>query len=285
MNKVGVLQEIVRHPIKSLHGESVQRTHVMSYGLYGDRSHVLWDQSRPGKYLTMTQCPDMVKYRARFVMDEALGETSGAIIESSDLDFTDLGTGTGSNLDLNSGLASGSGSGSKDILAAYPPVEITTPTGEVIRWTDAAFQHEMEQLSGRELSLEQYATTEVLFGAIEEEHVLIVTDASLQALHPLWGQEANFHRFRPNLLLALNEPNPFAEETWFGKTLHIGDVQLKVQRYCERCMIITIDPDSAEQDASLLKWIAKERSNHFGVYATVVKTGIIEAGQAVWLSE
>jgi uncharacterized protein YcbX len=35
---IGYIQEIMRYPVKSFQGESVQKTRVMDYGLYGDRS-------------------------------------------------------------------------------------------------------------------------------------------------------------------------------------------------------------------------------------------------------
>lgn len=97
-------------------------------------------------------------------------------------------------------------------------------------------------------------------------------------------EEIDYRRFRPNLLLSLKDKIPFAEENWFGKRLKIGqEVEIQLNRHCERCMIITVDPDSAERNASLLKTIVKERNNFFGVYASVVKTGDIQVGDDVFL--
>ncbi len=67
---IGHIREIVRYPVKSFHGESVNKTNVMNYGLYGDRSHAYLDESRPGKYLTITQFPEMVRYKAEFMGEE-----------------------------------------------------------------------------------------------------------------------------------------------------------------------------------------------------------------------
>ncbi|TKC16065.1 MOSC domain-containing protein [Robertmurraya kyonggiensis] len=69
---VGKVQEIVRHPVKSFRGESVEKTRVESYGVYGDRSHAFLDDTRPGKYLTLTQEPVLAKYHAKFVGEENL---------------------------------------------------------------------------------------------------------------------------------------------------------------------------------------------------------------------
>jgi uncharacterized protein YcbX len=213
----------------------------MEYGLYGDRSHAFLDKTRPGKFLTITQCPEMVRYKARF-----LGEES---------------------------------------LEYYPPLEITTPDGKVYFWGDAELQHHIEQMANRKVSLVDYPPTHVPFGAIEEEHVQFVTDASLEKIQELWGKEIDARRFRPNFLFTLYENVPFVEDNWFGKILKIGEVELEVKRHCERCMIITVDPENAHRDTTLLKTLVKERNNYFGVYATVIKPGEVEVGQQVLLIE
>ncbi|MED3963816.1 MOSC domain-containing protein [Niallia taxi] len=238
---IGHIEEIVRHPVKSFRGESVTETNVMEYGLYGDRSHAFADDTRKGKYLTITQFPEMVRYSARFAGEEAMSE--------------------------------------------YPSVEITTPEGKVMNWGDAALALELEEKSKRKISLLSYTPENVPLGAIEEEHIQLVTDASLEKLKELWGEAAVDHRrFRPNLILSLKDKTPFIEESWFGKRIKIGtEVELQLNRHCERCMIVTVDPDNAERSPSLLKTVFKQRQNNFGVYASVIKTGKIHSGDEVHL--
>jgi uncharacterized protein len=71
---IGHIKEIVRHPVKSFRGESVQKTKIMEYGLYGDRSHVYLDDTIKGNFLTITQFQEMVRYKARFVGEESMDE-------------------------------------------------------------------------------------------------------------------------------------------------------------------------------------------------------------------
>ncbi|MGG0720179.1 MOSC N-terminal beta barrel domain-containing protein [Robertmurraya massiliosenegalensis] len=71
---IGEIQEIVRHPIKSFDGEKVQKSKIMSYGLYGDRSHAYIDKTRNGKFLTIAHFPEMVRYKAKFVGEESIEE-------------------------------------------------------------------------------------------------------------------------------------------------------------------------------------------------------------------
>ena len=50
-----------------------------------------------------------------------------------------------------------------------------------------------------------------------------------------------------------------------------------------RCMMVNLDPDTATQDARVLKTVVRLNKNNAGVYATVVQTGMIRIGQAVSL--
>ena len=239
---IGYIRDIVRYPVKSFRGESVNKTNVMNYGLYGDRSHAYLDESRPGKYLTITQFPEMVRYKAGFMGEENLNK--------------------------------------------YPPARITAPDGKQVPWNDEQLIKELEQRASAEITPVQYSPIHVPEGAIEEENILVVTDASLMKMKELWGkEELDFQRFRPNLVLSMIKYEPFMEDQWCGKTMKIGDVELKVKRHCERCMIITVDPESGDRDPSLHKTVISERNNHFGVYVTVLKTGEIAAGDEVYLFE
>ncbi|MCM3409720.1 MOSC domain-containing protein [Metabacillus litoralis] len=238
---IGYIKEIIRHPVKSFYGENVQETQVMEYGLYGDRSHAFLDKTRQGKFLTITQFPEMARYKARFVGEESQEE--------------------------------------------YPNVEVITPQGKVFSWENEELTKEIEEKSTCKISPIRFTPSHVPLGAIEEEHIQLVTDASLNRLKEIWGKTNVEHRrFRPNLLIDLNEKIPFIEEEWFNRQIKIGnEVEIKLKRHCERCMIITVNPENAEKDATLLKTVAKERNNHFGVYASVTKTGRIQVGDEVLL--
>lgn len=237
---VGHVRNLIRHPVKSFTGEHVNETSIMPYGLYGDRSHAYLDETRPGKFLTITQAPQMASYKAYF---------SGP-----------------------------------DQFDTYPETIVWTPDGRQMKWNDSTLLDELEAVSGRKISPIRYKPEFVPIGPIEKEHILLVTDASIQALADKWGKPVDYNRFRPNLVLTLTEKHAYTEETWLGGRLLIGDtVELSINRSCDRCMIITVDPPTGEKDASLLKLVAGSRQNHFGVYCSVVKTGLIRTGDAVRL--
>lgn len=166
---------------------------------------------------------------------------------------------------------------------SFPKVEITTPEGRVVEWGNEELKKTIERESKRPVSFVSYSPKQVPLGAIEEEHLQLVTDASLNHLKKLWGtSDVDYRRFRPNILLSLIDQTPFLEETWFEKTLKLGsEVMIQLKRHCERCMIITVDPENAEREGSLHQVILNERKNYFGVYASVLKTGIIHVGDEV----
>lgn len=70
---------------------------------------------------------------------------------------------------------------------------------------------------------------------------------------------------------------------WIGKRLRVGSAELQIDSHCERCSIITLDPDTLERDRLLLKKVNEEMNLRFGVYASIKKTGQIHVGDKVYL--
>jgi len=48
-----------------------------------------------------------------------------------------------------------------------------------------------------------------------------------------------------------------------------------------RCVMINLDPDTAEQDSRIMKAAIRMNDNNAGVYGTVARTGQISVGQPV----
>ncbi|WP_258832680.1 MULTISPECIES: MOSC domain-containing protein [Peribacillus] len=240
MNAIGHINSIIRYPVKSFQGESVTKTKIKNYGLYGDRSHVFIDESRVKQFFMATYNINLLSYKAMFEGEE------------NDTQF--------------------------------PKVRIITPNGREFYWHEDECLKEFRKLTGQaHLYQKEYIPEHVPLGAIEEEHILIVNEASLKELQKRLGKPIDSRRFRPNILISLEDETPFIEDNWFGKRMKIGDVELEIKRHCERCMIINIEPDTLESDKSILKTIVKDRNNYFGVYATVIKTGEVTVGDKIFI--
>ena len=50
-----------------------------------------------------------------------------------------------------------------------------------------------------------------------------------------------------------------------------------------RCVMINLDPETAEKDSRVMRTVVRLNQNNAGVYATVVRTGTIQVGDRVSL--
>lgn len=165
---------------------------------------------------------------------------------------------------------------------SFPVVEIASPDGRSFHW-DERLLEEIQAYSGKKLSMISHEPGSSELLSVDTGSVLIVTDKSLRKLESLWGKGLDKRRFRPNLVIVLADNAP-DESEWIGKRLRIGTAELHADSYCERCSMITIDPDTLESDPTLLKTVYKEMGLNFGVYASVVQAGEVRVGDTMYLA-
>lgn len=166
----------------------------------------------------------------------------------------------------------------------FPRVKITSPAGRIFDLEEEAFKKEIEDMSGRQVTLVKHTPEDDLL-AVDTAHILLITTSSLRKLEKLWGKPITARRFRANFIIALDKNEPFVEREWLGGNMIVGDVELKLNVPCPRCNMINIDPDSLNRDRSLLKTVVREREGHFGIYASVIKTGAVKVGDKVGLKK
>jgi len=152
--------------------------------------------------------------------------------------------------------------------------EITFPDGRRLRAGDA----------GIDAALSEALRTPVVLAAedgishFDSGPIHLVSSASLEWLRSrLPGSRIDERRFRPNLLITSEE----SEQAWIGRLLQIGDVRLRVTDPTERCGMTTFAQSDLPFDAKILRSIAQEADQRFGVYAEVVQPGRISRGDAV----
>jgi uncharacterized protein len=112
--------------------------------------------------------------------------------------------------------------------------------------------------------------------------MLMTTSAmrSLRAAIP--DAVVDVRRFRPSLMVDTGDAEGHPEFDWVGRTLRIGEVELAVGAKCPRCVMVTRAVGNAvPADRSILRHIVRDLDQNLGVYATVVRSGAIRAGDAV----
>lgn len=121
----------------------------------------------------------------------------------------------------------------------------------------------------------------VVFGA----PVSVLTTASLRDLAERTGRDDlldTVSRFRMTMVVDVSD-EPYAEDSWFGRELRLGDAVVRVRSAVGRCGQIDMDPTTGEKDGSLLKLLAGYRPSTggepwFGVDAHVVVPGTVRRG-------
>lgn len=116
----------------------------------------------------------------------------------------------------------------------------------------------------------------VIYGA----GVTLVAQATLDDLAARTGASIDPARFRATLVVDTGA-EPYAEETWSGRDLAVGEAVVRVTTGIPRCAVIDIDPITGERNGRLLRSLASYRPLNdagepcFGVYAEVVVPGLV----------
>jgi uncharacterized protein YcbX len=159
-------------------------------------------------------------------------------------------------------------------------VAVTTPGGLQRDWDDPAVAAEASQALRRPVRLVHDA-----MGLHDAAPLHLASTSSLaEACDWIAGEEVDPRRFRVNLIVELEDPEPYAEAGWLGATLRMGGDAgpvVQVVLPTERCVITTFDPDTLERDNRVLAALARERENLFGVYARVRRPGWTEVGATI----
>ena len=110
-------------------------------------------------------------------------------------------------------------------------------------------------------------------------HVLIVNLATVQMFALEAGMAIDPRRFRANLYVEGLEPE--AELGWLGRVIRAGDAELEVVDRCERCKVVTMDPDTTEAKPELLRILVEKHDERLGMYCRVVRPGRVAVGDFV----
>lgn len=111
--------------------------------------------------------------------------------------------------------------------------------------------------------------------------LLLISQEALDALNRRLDVAVPMNRFRPNLVTTGSAPH--AEDGW--RCIRIGAVECVVAKPCVRCMIPTVDQESAIKGKEPLRTLAgyreRERGVQFGQNVAHVGRGRISAGDVV----
>ena len=110
-------------------------------------------------------------------------------------------------------------------------------------------------------------------GGFDVLPLLVATDGAIAALG------VDHRRLRPNIVIRGVEG--LAERAWPGRRLRIGNAVIAVAKLRGRCVMTTYDPDTQEQDLSVLQRIVTEFGGRMALDCDVIEGGVVSVGDMV----
>jgi uncharacterized protein YcbX len=259
MSVIGTVESLWRYPVKSMRGQELDEMFAGYAGVYGDRLFAFTSSASPKgfPYFTGREQRQMLRYQPRFRHPDKAARP------------------------VNLSEAEGMPPGVNPVSAnpAELMVDVETPDGET-------------------LAIDNPALIDMLRAGIDEKHqlTLLRSDRAMTDCRPLslfavqsarklgeeTGTTVDKRRFRANVYLDLTSSDGFAEDEFVGRSLRIGSkVVISVLERDPRCMMITLDPDTGEKTAAILKKVAQAHDGMAGVYGAVMVEGMLHKGDSV----
>jgi uncharacterized protein len=261
VSSVGTVESLWRYPVKSMRGEEMDEMFAGYAGIYGDRLFAFASSanSKGFPFFTGRDQRQMIRYRARFRHPEKAARP--------------VNWSEAHKLSPNLNPISAD--------ASELTIDVETPDGKTFAIDDPALIDNLRVgIDGKhELTLlrSDKAMTDC-------RPLSIFAVQTAKKLSEETGENVDKRRFRANIYVDLTSATGFAEDQFVGRSLRIGSkATVAVLQRDARCMMITLDPETAEKTPAILKAVAQAHEGMAGVYGAVLAEGIIRKGDPVEL--
>lgn len=286
---VGRVSELWRHPVKSMAGETLEATELIStYGIPGDRGWAVRDDAA-GEIRSAKKLPALLGLSARYVDTPSGASTPTVAIQSA------------GGLEIRSDDAEASARLSEWLdrpvtLCERRPADDRAHyrRAEPIVDMEASIREASELLPEEPTPL--MAEIPVDFSVVAE-HVSppgtyfdffalhLLTTHSLDRLRALLpDSRIEPPRFRPNLVIDSQSAEGLPDELeWCGRTLLVGNARLDVVMPMMRCAMVTHLQRDLPKDPGIMRGLVRELEMNFGVGVQVSLPGRVRVGDEVKL--
>ena len=126
--------------------------------------------------------------------------------------------------------------------------------------------------------------------AIDVRPVTLVSLESVAELARQGGHDGTLDAARFRMTMEIEGvATPHEEDTWRGREIRVGGATIKIEDAVPRCVVTTLDPNTAVRDFSTLhvikayRGVSADGDLPFGVYAEVVQPGTVRLGDELRL--
>lgn len=237
------LASIAIYPVKSCRGISLERATVEARGIAGDRRWMIVDDA--GVFVTQREEPRLALVRVALDRDRLTLEAPG------------MGA-----LEVDADLASTEPSVEVRIWRTVVRARVH---GDASAWFTAYLGRAVRFVSMPEATRRPvnpaYAAPGDVVSFADGYPLLVASRSSLDDLNARLEVPVGMERFRPNVVI--EGAGAWDEDRWVG--LRIGALTFRAPKPCARCVITTIDPESAIAAREPLRTLATFRKQADGV--------------------
>lgn len=264
-----LLTSIIIYPIKSLGGISLSSAIAEERGLKFDRRWMLINENNI--FISQRECSEMAMINVQFAEDGFTLSSKQDPLKQITIPFT-----------INNG----------NTLM----VKIWDDTCQAIHYNETIDKWFQELLGincrlvympdhSRRYIDKDYAKDNEVVSFADGYPFLIIGEATLADLNNRLSNQIPMNRFRPNFVFSGGEA--FEEDDW--KKFNIGEVSFLGVKLCGRCVITTIDQETAERSSEPLKTLStfrrKNNSVLFGQNLMLDSKGIVNVGDHLVVGE
>ena len=275
MTELGKVASLWRYPVKSMQGEELSEAEATPHGLVGDRVYALIDvaEGKAASAKNPVKWPTLFDCKAAFAEPPKKSAAPPAVrLALHDGSATDS-TARDCHQILSKALK-------RTVILAVADrgwmsgVHATLPAA----WAGKAEQYwpDMDGFDHRNAVTEFSLPRGTFFDGATIHLLTIATLIKLHEAYPKGRFEPQ--RFRPNILVDTLDAKGFVEQTWIGKSIKMGDVQLTITGPCGRCVMTTLAQGDLPKDNGILRTAVQQSEGNVGVYAKVLQGGMIRRG-------
>jgi MOSC domain-containing protein len=257
MSVIGKVDSVWRYPVKSMRGEELDEAFAGFSGVYGDRLFAFKSSASPKgfPYFTAREQRRLLQYRPHFRYPDKAARP----------------------INLTEAESMGANPVSAD--SSELMIDVETPNGKTLGIDDPdlidMLRTDIDQKHQLTLMRSERALTDC-------RPVSIFSLQSARQLEEETGVPIDKRRFRANVYVDLASSGGFAENEFVGRSLRIGPkVVVRILERDARCVMITLDPDTAEKTPEILKKVAQAHQGMAGVYGAVMVEGMLHKGDPV----
>jgi uncharacterized protein YcbX len=257
-----MVESLWRYPVKSMRGAEVAEVFMGFSGIYGDRCYAFKNSAaRKGfPYLNANVQQQMLRYSPQFRHPERAA-TPPNLTEAAS---------------IAPGVTPANGD-PEDLL-----LDVVTPSGEILSVDDPA----LIKLLGEGLSEKNQLQLVRSDRALTDcRPVSLISLQTVRQIESELAMPIDKRRFRANLYFNFaSDEGGFAEDKLVGRRLRIGSkATLMVLERDPRCKMISLDPNTGEQNPEVLRKVVQAHSNFAGIYCAVLVEGLLKSGDLIEL--